>query len=124
MNEGAPHWAAAREGRLDVPYCNTCARYQWPPSPSCRSCRGELGWRTAAGTGRIASFSVVRRAVDPALKDDVPYVVAFVELDEGVRLFTNIVASDPDTLACGQRVRCRFEATAEGDAAVAVFAVE
>jgi uncharacterized protein len=76
MNEGAPHWKAAREGRLDLPYCGRCARYAWPPAGACRSCGGTVEWRACSGQGRVAAFSVVRRAVDPALKDDVPYVVA------------------------------------------------
>ena len=122
MNEGAPHWRAAREGRLELPWCGACGRPQWAPGPACRICGGELVWRACSGGGRIASFSVVRRAVDPDLKDEVPYVVAFVDVDEGVRLFTNIVGADPAALAVGQRVRCRFEPTTDAEAAVAVFA--
>lgn len=123
-NEGAQHWRAAHEGRLEIPYCNACARYVWPPVRACGACGGTLEWRRCAGIGRIASVSVVRRAVDPALEGDVPYIVAFVDLDEGIRLFTNIVDADPASLACGQRVRCRFEPTTLADCAVPVFAPE
>ena len=58
----------------------------------------------------LEAWSVVRRTVNPSLKDEAPYIVAFVELDEGVRLFTNIVGAEPASLRHAQRLRCRFEA--------------
>ena len=72
----------------------------------------------------MAAWSVVRRAVDPALKDDVPYVVAMVALEEGVRLFTNIVGIHADSIRAGMRVRCRFEPTTDERAWVPVFGPE
>lgn len=119
--EGAPHWHAAREGRLEMPFCTRCSRAAWPPSTACRECGGELTWRACSGIARLVSWSVIRRAVDPALADQVPYVVAFVDLDEGVRLFTNIVDAAPDALREGLRLKCRFEPTHDAEAAVAVF---
>ena len=116
------HWSAAGEGRLALPYCASCARFHWPPRAACPQCRGEASWRDAAGTGRVVSFSVVRRAVNPELKDDAPYAIGFVELEEGVRMFSNIVDVDPDTLRVGLRVRCRFEPALDGAVQVPVFA--
>jgi uncharacterized OB-fold protein len=120
----APHWQAAGDAHLALPYCESCRRFHWPARGRCPQCRGESTWRHSSGFGRIVTFSVVRRAVNPELAEDAPYVVAFVELDEGVRLFTNIVGVQPDMLAIGMRVRCRFEAALDADVHVPVFAPE
>jgi uncharacterized protein len=74
-----------------------------------------------SGTGTVYSFSVVRRAVNPDLESEIPYVVAMVELDEGVRMLTNLVGCDPETVRCGQKVGVRFEATADPEFWVPVF---
>ena len=122
------HFEAAKDGRLMLPFCRACAKYHWPPRARCPRCGGGAGfetgagWREAKGTGTIASYSVVVRAVNPELKDDAPYVIAFVELDEGVRLFTNIVDAGPGELRCGLRVQCRFEASTDPQLWVPVFA--
>ena len=83
-----------------------------------------MSWKKATGAGRLITWSVVRRAVDPALEDAVPYVIAFVELDEGVRLFTNLVDVDVSSgvIQARLRVRCRFEASTDDAAWVPVFA--
>jgi uncharacterized OB-fold protein len=70
------------------------------------------------------SFSIVRRAVNPELEDDAPYVIAFVELDEDVRIFGNIVDVEPEAVKSGMRVRCRFEAALDAAVRVPVFAPE
>ena len=118
------HWKAAAEERLALPYCTACARFHWPARAACPHCGGDTTWRDGGGRGTLASWSVVRRAVNPELKDAAPYVVAFVELDEGVRLFTNIVDAQLDVLRAGLRVRCRFEAALDPAIRVPVFVVE
>jgi len=65
-------------------------------------------WRESAGTGTIYSFTVVRQHGQPYFRTRVPYVVAFVDLDEGFRMLTEIVA-EPDTVRIGQRVRVEWE---------------
>ncbi len=120
----APHWQAAAEARLALPYCESCVQFYWPARARCTQCRGEVTWRNACGLGRIATFSIVRRAVNPELANDAPYVIAFVDLDEGVRIFSNIVDTQPDALRIGMRVRCRFECALDREVQVPVFALE
>jgi uncharacterized OB-fold protein len=119
------HFEAAKDGRLMLPWCAACTKHHWPPRALCPHCHADFkddeAWREARGAGTIASYSVVVRAVNPELKDDAPYVVAFVDLDEGVRLFTNIVDAKPEELRCGLRVQCRFEASADPELWVPVF---
>src|SRR5690606_40548155 len=119
-----PHWQAAGELRLALPYCARCKRFQWPVRARCTHCLGALEWRQASGRGRIAAFSIVRRAVNRELEADAPYAVAFVALDEGVRLFTNLVGSPPQALRVGLRVRCRFEPALDPAVRVPVFELD
>ena len=120
----AEYWKAAGEGRLALPYCAACAAYQWPVRAACTKCGAGLSWREASGRGNIASWSVVHRAVHPGLKDSAPYIVAFVELDEHVRLFTNIVDAAPEALREGARVCARFEPALDAEIHVPVFVLE
>jgi uncharacterized OB-fold protein len=115
------HWEAAGNGKLLLPYCERCAAFRWPMRAACPKCDQPLGWREARGTGTIAAYSVVRRAAAPELKDAVPYIVAFVELDEGVRLFTNIVDAHAQEIRSGLRVECRFEPSTDAALGVPVF---
>jgi uncharacterized OB-fold protein len=124
LREAALHWRKAREGVLVIPYCGACSRFVWPVPAACPGCGGALEWRDCRGTGEVVTYSIVRRAVDPTLKEEVPYVVAIVELDEGVRLFTNVVDVDTRALRAGLRVKCCFEPTIDDDAWVPVFTAE
>jgi len=119
----APHFEAAKQGRLLLPHCAACAKFHWPPQAACPHCDGAADWREAKGTGTLATYSVVYRAVNPELKDDAPYVIGFVDLDEGVRLFTNIVDAKATDLKSGLRVQCRFEPSMDAELWVPVFAL-
>jgi hypothetical protein len=61
------------------------------------------------GDATVYSYTVVRRALIPELRALVPYVLALVELDEGVRVMTVIRGADPDEVAIGMAVRVSFE---------------
>jgi uncharacterized OB-fold protein len=107
---GAPFWAAAREHRLVVQHCSRCGRLQHFPRAFCTNCMNdELEFVPARGSGTVYSFTVIRRNPNPAFADRVPYVYALVDLDEGVRITTNIVGCAPDDVHIGQRVRVAFE---------------
>ncbi|MEK7945233.1 OB-fold domain-containing protein [Pigmentiphaga sp. YJ18] len=119
----APYREAAGRGVLLLPRCGDCGAWQWPPRAVCRGCGGALDWRPASGGGRLSTWSVVTRAPRPELQADVPYVVAFIELDEGVRLFTRIVGTEAGALRAGLRVRCRFDPSPDPAVSIPVFVV-
>lgn len=88
---------AARDG-LHLQRCTACNAWRHPPRFSCASCGSpEWSWQPASGRGRVFSWTVTHRAVDPALADAVPYAVVVVEMEEGVRLVGNI-AGDEDSV--------------------------
>jgi len=101
----APFLEAAAQERLVLQVCG-CGHAQLPPRARCEACgRTAFEWREAAGTGRIATFSVLHRSPD---QRPVPYVYALVELDEGPRIVTNIVGADLAAVRIGQPVRVTF----------------
>lgn len=108
-------WEAAARGVLLLKRCADCAEHHHYPRSMCPFCSGQrTEWREAAGTGTIYSYSVMRRA-------EAPYVIAYVTLDEGVTMMTNIVGCDPDAVRIGQRVRVRF-VPSDGGPPVPMFA--
>jgi uncharacterized OB-fold protein len=113
--ETRPFWEAAAEGRLLVKACRACGRAHWYPKVVCPFCRStDLEWRQASGRGTVYTYSVMRRV-------EVPYVLAYVTLEEGPTLMTNIVDCDVDAVRIGQAVQVRFRPAPQGRS-VPVFA--
>ena len=105
----APFWAAIDDGRIVLPRCSACRRWQWYPDEAGPDCAGaSFVWEEVAGTGVVHTATRVERAFLPGGQADVPFVVAFVELDgvEGVRLVANLDL-DAD-IAIGDRVQASF----------------
>jgi len=106
--ETQPFWEAATAGRLLVKRCTACGESHHYPRPLCPFCGSDrTEWREASGRGSVYSYSVMRRA-------PVPYALAYVTLDEGVTMMTNIVDCDLDAIRIGQSVRVVFKATEDG----------
>jgi uncharacterized protein len=109
-NLGAGHWAAAREGRLALQRCGNCGQWVHYPSAVCDNCIStDLSWQDTSGRGTVESYSTVYRGFAPEFKDDLPYTVALVKLDEGVNLLTWLVGLEPDAAEIGMRVEVEFE---------------
>ncbi len=114
--ETEPFWAAAAEGRLVLPRCDSCQAVVWYPRRFCPVChRFGVSWFDATGHGTVYSFTVVRQAGGD-WKAVVPYVIAYVELDEGPRVLTNLVDVDPDAVRVGDEVTVAFDPAPEGGA--------
>ena len=102
------YWAAADTGRLSTRRCQACGKLHWYPRPVCPFCQGDTDWVTLSGQGEIYSVSVTRKA------GPIPYAIAYVALDEGVTMLSNIVDCDLDRLAIGQRVQVCFKPAEDG----------
>ncbi len=97
-----PFWDATRRRELTVQRCESCARLVWYPRFVCPHCGGSsLVWEKLSGDGVVYAVSVHHRAAIPALADKVPYSVVLVDLDEGVRMMSNVFGPPP---AVGDRV--------------------
>ena len=110
-----PFWDATREQRLLLPWCRTCGQAFWFPRETCpRDLSPDLEWREAEGGGTVYAASVMPKPGNPAMAGREPYVVALVELDEGVRLMSNVVTADPSAVAVGDRVALTWEPLSDG----------
>jgi hypothetical protein len=109
-------WDATAEGRLLLPRCRACGYTIWYPRAMCPSCAStDIEWVDASGRGFVYSFTVVRRG-EGAYRESTPYVLAYVELEEGPRMLTNVVDCAPDGVRIGQPVEVAFHDTGEGHA--------
>lgn len=109
-----PFWSALRDGTLVLQRCGSCQRHQFYPRAACSHCGAmELRWEPVSGRGQVYSYTVVHRSGVPGWRDEVPYVVALVELDEGPRMQTNVVGCDPGEVSVGARVRLSPTAVTE-----------
>lgn len=115
-------WRATAEGRLLIQSCEDCREPQFFPRSWCHYCgSANVEWVDAAGTGHVHTFTIVRRATElPWFADRLPYVVAHVDLDAGVRLLTTVVNCEPAAVERGMPVRVTFERVAE-DVAIPQF---
>ena len=111
-------WDATAQGRLLLPRCDDCGEVFWYPRGLCPRCGSlAVSWVEASGRGRIYSFAVNRRG-EGDYAQAAPYVLAYVELDEGPRLMTNVVDADPAELAVDAPVVVAFADTGQGSALV------
>src|SRR5437016_14646031 len=92
-----PFWEAAKRHELRMPRCTMCDYVFFYPRSECPRCLStNLEWVQVSGRARLHSFTVVQQPANAAFRDDVPYVYAVVQLDDGARLVSNIVPGDID----------------------------
>lgn len=110
-----PFWEEVQQGRFVLQKCQDCSRLQFLPRPVCVNCFSRnLGWQQSSGTGSIYSFTNVYAPVRPAPRKQVeetgvPIVFAAIDLDEGVRVLSEIVGCTPEEVELGARVKVCFE---------------
>ena len=119
------YWDGVKEGELRYQTCNDCnGRVNFYPTAHCQGCGGSnLKWNVSKGEGTVYTFSVVMQNRIPGFQELGAYAVAYVDLDEGPRLLTNVmVDGDPTTeVKIGQRVRVEFEKQDSGEYPIPVF---
>lgn len=112
-----PFWDAAKAHRLTACQCGACGRYRMPPTAFCPYCRSqEVRWPSLSGRGVIYSFTIVERAVTPAMAPYVPYVPAVIELPDadGIRLISNIVGAALGDIRIGGEAHAVFDDREDG----------
>ncbi len=127
-DESGPFWEATRAGRLLVQWCTACDRGVFYPRSFCPSCRaaggtgrageagGTLEWREASGRATVHAAVVEHRpeAAGAAFSNGEPYCIALIDLEEGVRMMTNIVGCPPGDVHSGMAVTISWEALSDG----------
>jgi uncharacterized protein len=111
--ETVPFWDAAAQGQLLLRKCKACGEVHYYPRSLCPFCFGETDWVTASGRGTIYSYSVMRRVPEP-------FAIAYVTLEEGPKMLTNIVGCSLDDIRIGQAVKIVFTPS-DGGPSVPMF---
>lgn len=112
-SESRPYWEGLSRGELRIQRCDACARAVFYPRSVCPHCHAEkLLWIVASGRGTIYSYTVAHQAFG-AFAEDVPFIVAIIELEEGVRMMSRIIDAPRDRVAIGKAVQVTFEKVGE-----------
>ena len=103
------YWEACSRHELLLQRCDACGQVQFYPRALCSGClSSDLSWQKATGGGTVYSYTVVHRPPTPAFANDVPYVVALIDLDEGVRMMSHVIDCPPEKVFVGQKVQVAF----------------
>ena len=109
-----PYWEGMAAGELRLQQCTNCARWRFPPAELCPNClSGEYEWKAALGTATLWSWIVMHREYFASFHDDIPYNVAFVRLDEGPFMMSNVVGVAPEELTVDARLQVTFDAVTD-----------
>jgi len=105
----APFWTATRDHRLTYQVCASCGEVIFHPRRHCSACLSvDTRWEESAGDGTVYTYTVIRQHGQPWFRSRLPYVLGFIDLDEGFRMLAEIDA-DPDTVQVGQRVAVSWD---------------
>ena len=119
-----PFWEATKRHELTYQTCNTCNTVIFYPRSHCTSCgASDTTWRVSQGMGTVYTFTVIMQSRHPAFAELGAYAVAYVDLDEGFRIMTNIFGIQDPTrdIHCGMRVKLRWEDQGAGNIALPMF---
>jgi hypothetical protein len=118
-DDNALFWEAAIESRLVAQRCSGCGRLRHPPRPMCPHCHSlDFEAASLSGRGSLYSYAILHHPRHPAF--DYPLTVALVDLEEGIRLVSNLIAVNPEDIRIGMELEVCFEPTENGGA-VPVF---
>jgi uncharacterized protein len=111
--DSRPYWEGLTQGELRIQRCSTCSKAVFYPRSICPHCfADQLSWIVASGKGTIYSYTVAHQAFGP-FAADIPFVIAIVELEEGVRMMTRVINAPRERVAVGAAVEVTFESVGE-----------
>jgi uncharacterized protein len=112
--DSKPFWDYCKQHELRVQKCLNCGKLHYPPSGMCPHClHPKCEWVKISGKGQVYSFIIVRRPYHPSFAKEIPYTVAIIETDEGMRMLSNVVQCKPEAVKVGMPVEVVFEAATE-----------
>ena len=103
-------WKGTKQHKLLIQECNDCKAKIFYPRKYCPECwSANLGWAEASGKAKVYTHTIMMDMVEPKFWEDLPYVLAIVELEEGIKMMTRIVGCDPEEVSMGMDVEVVFE---------------
>ncbi|MFC4055483.1 Zn-ribbon domain-containing OB-fold protein [Actinomadura syzygii] len=114
-DENRPFWDGCAAGELRMQRCASCSHVRYPVQPLCPKCLDDSAeWTALSGRGEVFAKVIYQRAFNPAFAADVPYNLVLVQLDEGPRMYGNVVGPADDGIRVGAAVAVCFDEVAEG----------
>ena len=108
--ESKPFWEACQRNELYLQRCAACGMLRYYTRALCPQCLSDdIQWVLSSGKGTVYTFTVTYQNQAPGFRDELPYVLAYVELDEGLRMLTNIVGCPPEAVHIGMPVEVSFD---------------
>ena len=108
--DSVPYWEAAHRHEFLLQRCGSCKRFRFYPRSHCPYCfSGSFEWERASGQGTVYSFTIIYRPPSPGFQNKVPYVLALIDLFEGVRMMTNVIECEPGDVEIGMPVEVVFD---------------
>ncbi|HWO93750.1 MAG TPA: OB-fold domain-containing protein [Dehalococcoidia bacterium] len=109
-DDNRPFWEACKRHELVMQQCDACQTVWWPIGPVCQRCLSDRWhWQKLSGRGELYSFVIFHQLFHPGYKDDIPYNVVMVRLEEGPHMFSNLVGVPNDQIAVGAPVEVTFD---------------
>jgi len=105
----------AKRGQLMIQYCPACERYNLCGHYYCPYCLSPSEWRPSDGVGSVSSFVIVRHCTHPGFRDELPYAVAEVKLEEGPSLSLRVVGKDAIDIRIDQMLKIDFLDTGQSE---------
>ena len=105
-----PFWDGLKAHRVRLQQCEDCGHWIFFPRAHCPACASRrLAWRDVSGVGTLYTYTVARVPTLPEFTDEMPQLLAVVQLDEGPHLNTTLVGVAPEAVKIGERVRPVFD---------------
>ena len=106
MNDNKIFWEFCQEKKLVFQKCKNCGKIRWPYSIACPECYSfDYEYYESKGIGKIYTYAIFHMAFDKKFKDKVPYVIAVIELENGVKFLSNIINTTFEKIECNKDVK-------------------
>jgi len=109
-DENREFWDGCKNGKLRMQKCDDCGHIRYPISGVCPKCLSyNFQWSDLSGRGEVFSYVVFHQLYNKAFEKDIPYNVAMVQLEEGPRMFSNVVDVANDAVKVGAKLEVTFD---------------
>lgn len=108
--ENRPWWEALQRGELYIQRCRDCGETRHYPRALCTEClSSNVAWVKCSGRGKVYTFTATHQNQSAGFRESQPYIMAYVELDEGVKMLTNLVDCGPEQVKIGMPVEVVYD---------------
>ncbi len=112
--DSKPFWESTKNHSMALQKCVSCGRFRYPPRSVCPNCHSDSAdWRPLSGRGRVYVSLVMCRSYGRAWEGEIPYNVSMIELEEGVRIWSNVIGCPPEEVSIGDHVALIYEDVTE-----------